>query len=202
MDQDKQPEDVLRFWFGELDAQGMASEAISRRWWTRDDAFDLRVRGEFGETFQAAMDGRHEAWRDEPRSLLAYVIVLDQFSRNMFRNDPRAFSADPRALEAARVGVDAGLDRMLVGVARMFLYMPFEHSEDLRMQDRSVALFTAFRDESTGPLREQLDYFRTFAIRHRDVVARWGRFPHRNAVLGRTTSEEEREFLSQPGSSF
>ena len=137
-----------------------------------------------------------------PRGRLAYVIVLDQLSRNMFRNSARAFEGDEQALEAAERGIELGHDRALRGDERVFLYMPFQHAESLAVQERGVALYRAFRDETHGALREHLTENVSFAERHRDIIAQWGRFPHRNAVLGRESSAEERDFLEQPGSSF
>lgn len=196
------PEEVLSFWLGEVDAAGLASEATARRWYVKDADFDAEVLARFGATWSALMRGAHDDWRAAPRSLLAYVIVLDQFSRNMFRGKSQAFASDGRALVAAREGIAKGLDRALVGQERVFLYMPFMHDEELATQDECVRLFTAFRDESTGALRQVLEQNVDYAVRHRDVIAQWGRFPHRNLVLGRTSTAEELLFLQQPGSSF
>lgn len=196
------PEEVLSFWLGQVDADGLASEATAARWYTKDPAFDAEVRARFGATWSALMRGAHDGWREAPRSLLAYVIVLDQLSRNMFRGKGQAFASDGRALSAARDGIAQGLDRSLVGQERVFLYMPFMHSEELATQDECVRLFTAFRDQSAGPLRQVLEQNVDYAVRHRAVIAQWGRFPHRNQVLDRTSTAEELVFLQQPGSSF
>lgn len=196
------PEQVLAFWLGELDREGLASAEKKALWWRKDPSFDAEVLATFGETWSALMRGAHDDWRREPRSLLAYVIVLDQFSRNMFRGKAQAFAGDGRALAAAREAVERGDDRALIGHERLFLYMPFMHSESLATQEQSVALFTAFRDEASGRLREELAQNVDYAQRHRDVVARWGRFPHRNQVLDRTSTAEELAFLQEPNSSF
>lgn len=173
-------EDVLTFWFADPD-----------RAWRKDPAFDEEIRRRFGDLHAAVVRGEHEAWRTTPRGALAYVIVLDQFSRNLYRGDPRAFAADAQARAAAAEAVAAGHDQALTTAERGFLYMPFMHSEALADQDRAVALFRPLGGASLE-----------FAERHRDIVARFGRFPHRNAVLGRASTPEEAAFLTQPGSSF
>ncbi len=137
------------------------------------------------------MPGGLEQWRSTPLAALALVVVLDQFSRNMFRGTPRAFAGDPAALAAATVALERGFDRLLSPAERIFMYLPFEHAEDLAAQHRSLALF-----EALDP--NDLEYAR----RHHEIIARFGRFPHRNAVLGRESTPEEIEFLKGPGSSF
>jgi uncharacterized protein (DUF924 family) len=173
-------DDVLAFWF-----------ADPKRWWKKDPAFDAEIHDRFGALRDAVMRGEHEDWRATPRGALAYVIVLDQFSRNMFRGSARSFEGDARALAAACAAVDSGFDKGLSVDERMFLYMPLMHCEDIAHQERCVALFA-------GVVPEQL----RFAEMHRDIVRRFGRFPHRNAALGRASTPEEVEFLKQPGSSF
>jgi uncharacterized protein (DUF924 family) len=196
------PNEVLDFYIGPLDPQGLATPEQAQRWWRKDAAYDAEIKRRAEPTWHAIVNGEREDWLREPRSLLAYVIVLDQFSRNMFRGEARAFAADPQALRAAISGIDARHDRALIGHERVFLYMPLMHSEELAVQERCVELFSQFRDESSGKLREVLDGNCDFARQHRDVIARWGRFPHRNATLGRPSTPEEIEFLKQPGSSF
>ncbi len=195
-------ESVLTFWFGELDADGLATPQAAQRWWTKDAAFDAEVRERFGTVLSALLAGQHRDWLDTPRGRLAYVIVLDQFSRNIHRGSARAFEADALALEVARAGVERGDDQALRGHERVFLYMPFMHSEALADQERCVSLFRALCDSSSGAVRATAENNLDFAIQHRDIIARWGRFPHRNDVLGRPSSDAERAFLQQPGSSF
>jgi uncharacterized protein (DUF924 family) len=132
------------------------------------------------------------SWQDRPRSALALVILLDQFPRNMFRGDPRAFATDPLAREVATVLVQKGTDRQLLPVERLFVYLPFMHSEDLTHQRQSVALFQQLAQER--PYLDSLSY----AIGHKEIIERFGRFPHRNAILGRLSTPEEIEFLQQP----
>jgi uncharacterized protein (DUF924 family) len=195
-------EDVLEFWFGELDALGRADEAHAACWWTKDGAFDQLVRDRFGDLHGAVLTGYRDHWLSTPRGRLALVIVLDQFSRNMFRDTDRMYIGDPVALTAALGGIDRGEDHLLRHDERGFLYMPLMHSEELADQERCVALFRAWRDETDGPEGEAVGFMLSFAERHRDIVLRFGRFPHRNPLLGRTSTGEEIEFLQQPGSSF
>jgi uncharacterized protein (DUF924 family) len=181
---------ILDFWFGE---PGTAEYGTSREIWFKADAdFDAEIQRLFREDLERAGAGAHDAMVETPEGALALIILMDQFSRNIFRGTPRAFEFDPKALAIARGSVDTGHDQAVEAFKRGFLYLPFEHSEALADQDRSVALFTGLGDEV------MLDY----AIRHRDVIQRFGRFPHRNAILGRESTPEELAFLEQPGSSF
>jgi uncharacterized protein (DUF924 family) len=173
-------DDVLTFWFAQPD-----------RWWKKDPALDAEIRDRFLLLHDAIERDEREDWRETPRGALAYVVVLDQFSRNMFRGSARMFASDARALATARRALDRGIDRSLSRDERMFLCMPFMHSEDILDQDRSVALFAS-----------DLQEWARYAEEHRDIVRRFGRFPHRNALLGRDSTSEELEFLKQPGSAF
>ncbi len=169
---------VLRFWFGELRPE---------QWWTRDDGVDDAIRTRFAELQKDIADEVPLEWLETARGHLAAVIVLDQFPRNLFRKSARAFESDAAALALAVDTVDAGLDAQLTEAERKFLYLPFEHSEDADMQARSVALYEKLGDE------DSLD----FARKHKLVIDRFGRFPHRNEVLGRETTEEEQAFLEK-----
>lgn len=190
-------EAVLDFWLGETNEDGLCSEAKQKQWWTKDPDFDARIRERFGDLHADVVAGAHEDWRERPKSLVAYVIVLDQFSRNLFRDDPRMYANDIRATEAAEAGIAKGFDRELGAHARMFLYMPFMHCESIEKQDRCVELFEQLADEHE-PFAGNVKY----AEQHRDIVKRFGRFPHRNDILDRETTTEEEDFLKQPGSSF
>ena len=187
---DYQPEDVLAFWFGEGAQYGQRQ----KRWFEKDAAFDAEI----GKRFRALYErlSANDEWLDSARPCLARIVVLDQFPRNMFRGTPRAFASDPQALAAARHAVDRGYDRGLLPVERQFVYLPFEHSEALEDQERACALCAPLRD-----YRETDDAYR-YAVAHRDIIRRFGRFPHRNAILGRASTPEELEFLKAPGSSF
>ena len=175
--------EVLAFWFGEL---------ASADWWSADPALDRRMFQRFGTLHARVVDGAGRDWRDAPRGRLAEVIVLDQFSRNLFRGTPAAFAQDATALRLAGEAINAGADAALPVRERAFLYMPYMHSESALMQTESVRLFSA-------PGLE--DNLRS-AQQHRAIIERFGRYPHRNAVLGRTSTPEELAFLQQPGSGF
>ncbi len=187
------PESVLEFWFG--------AEA-RKHWWAKSDAFDEEIRTKFGDLVAEAVAGQHVDWRADRDAALALTIVLDQLTRNIYRGTPQAFSGDPGALATATEAIVRGFDRDTVLERRMFLYMPFEHSELLAMQERSVELFTQWASEHDEATRadalENLEYAR----RHHEIIARFGRFPHRNAILGRESTPEEIAFLKEPGSSF
>jgi uncharacterized protein (DUF924 family) len=188
-------ESVLEFWFGPPDDPGHGLPRPA--WFRKDPAFDRQVREQFGATIEAALVGRLQSWATEPLSALAQVIVLDQFTRNAFRDTARAFAGDQRALAAARALVDSGQDRGLSGVQRQFVYMPFEHAEDLAAQEQALSLFARLGEDEPA-LADLLRW----AKAHHDIVARFGRFPHRNALLGRASTPDEEAFLKTPGSSF
>jgi uncharacterized protein (DUF924 family) len=206
-----QAREVLDCWFGAPDSAAFGKE--HKRWFSRDPAFDAMLLERFGALIDAASDvadgGTNDAtgctrcgaalddWQTTPLGALALVIVLDQFSRNCHRNTPRAFAADQQALRLAQRIIASGADRLLPSVHhRAFAYLPFEHDETLASQRESLRLFEQLRAEPGGE-----SYYRS-AVRHAEVIERFGRFPHRNAVLGRASSAEETEFLRQPGSSF
>ncbi|MBM3486987.1 MAG: DUF924 domain-containing protein [Alphaproteobacteria bacterium] len=187
-------EAILDFWFG--DRKNPSYGEPREAWFKKEPEFDATLRRDFLDDHERAAFGHCDGWMGGARRCLALVIALDQFPRNIFRNTPRAFAADAKALATARYAIAAGYDRGLLPVERLFLYIPFEHAETLADQERSVALFGSIPDH---PKRDSwLDY----AVRHRDVVARFGRFPHRNAILGRASTAAELEFLTQPNSSF
>ncbi len=203
---DESAQRVLSFWFGELDENGCVDSAHAQRWYKKDAAFDQSIRDAFLLDYRAVVQGGREHWLRSPRGRLAYVIVLDQFSRNMFRESPDMFAHDALALKTALRSIELGDDRVLELDERCFLYLPLMHAEVLEIQNRCVDLFTKLTNEvaATKP-KEVVDKAANsldFAIRHRDIIARFGRFPHRNALLGRASTPEESEFLSQPGSSF
>jgi uncharacterized protein (DUF924 family) len=183
-------EEVLAFWFG---AEPAASRA---EWFRKDAAFDGAIRERFGALHEAASRRELEAWRASAESNLALVIVLDQFSRNLHRDTARAFAQDAHARECAAEALARGDDLGLRPVQRQFLYLPFEHSEDLRDQERALELFASL--ESFEETRGLLEWAR----RHHAVIARFGRFPHRNAAMARPSTAEEIAFLKQPGSGF
>ena len=185
---------VLEFWFG----PGPTTPSVRARpeWFRKDPAFDARIRDRFGALVDEALNGVLTGW-PSPWGGLARILLLDQFTRNAYRDTPRAFAGDPLALAGARRLVAAGADLAVPPVQRSFAYLPFEHAEDLAMQDEAVRLFR--RLESVHP---ESANNRNYAERHRAVIAKFGRFPHRNAILGRTSTPDEIAFLATPGSSF
>jgi uncharacterized protein (DUF924 family) len=196
------PEVILGFWFGALDDLGRANDATQARWWSKDPAFDEQIRQRFEQTHAAVARGERDEWLLTPRGRLAYITVLDQFSRNMFRDTAGMFATDSLALRAALTGIDAGMHRQLVLDERGVFYMPLMHSEDLATQERCIALFQELANEVSGSARASMLSRVGFAERHRDIVKKFGRFPHRNAILGRASTPDEQDFLAGPGSSF
>jgi len=183
-------EEVLAYWFG----QGADYGKRHKQWFEKQPGFDAKVAQRHRGVYEQLAAARE--WLDTARERLARILVLDQFPRNMFRGTPRAFATDALALETAKLAVERADDRNALPVERLFIYLPFEHSEVLEDQERACTL--------TAPLAafaETEDVHR-YAIAHRDVIRRFGRFPHRNAILGRESTPEELEFLKQPGSSF
>lgn len=183
--------EVLEFWFA---AKGVGSPRIE--WFRKDAKFDAEIRRRFGELHARAAEGALNAWRASPEPMLALVIVLDQFSRNLYRNDARAYAQDEMARSCAAEAIQRGDDLGFIPVQRQFLYMPFEHSEALADQDYAVELMGSLEnfDETAG--------LGAWAEKHRDIIRRFGRFPHRNALLGRESTPDEAEFLKRPGSGF
>jgi len=189
-------QDVLDFWFLPIGEKGHNRQRPE--WFRKDDAFDREIFTRFGDVVEDALVGGLRQWDDEgTQGALARILVLDQFTRNIYRGTPKAFAGDPLALEAARALDDAGANQTLPPVQRAFAYMPFEHAENLSLQERSVILFDKLNASASG-FEGSLDYAR----RHYDVIRKFGRFPHRNAILGRQSTPEEVEFLKQPGSGF
>ncbi|MGB3200843.1 MAG: DUF924 family protein [Nodosilinea sp.] len=191
-------EEILRFWFGEQEDPEGEYGQLRQVWFKKDAAFDDVIRRRFLEDVERAMAGELDAWRSQPRSCLALVLLLDQFPRNLFRGDARSFEGDRDALTTAYYALDRGYDQQVLPVERMFFYLPLEHSENLADQERSVELVRSLHAADPKKFESTLDY----ALRHRDVIQRFGRFPHRNEVLGRETTPEEAAFLQQPGSRF
>ena len=174
---------ILNFWF---------DEASPAQWWQKDAAFDRLVAERFGDVHAQAARGELFDWRGTAAGRLAEVLVLDQFSRNMFRDSAAAFACDGMALVLAQEAIAAGAEQALRPVERSFLYMPFMHSESLHIHEVAVQLF-----ERNG-IPDNLD----FELRHKAIIERFGRYPHRNAVLGRESTPDEVDFLKQPGSHF
>ena len=196
------PNDVLDYWFPDDQARANAM------WWGKDPALDAEIGARFGDTLRAAKAGELDAWASTARGRLALIVVLDQLSRNILRGDPETYAADAQARAHAEAAIALGQDLELPPRQRMFVYLPLEHAEDLAAQEhcvermRALAESVAADPESTPEQRKLFDSYIGYAIAHRDIVARFGRFPHRNALLGRASTDEEREFLTNPGSAF
>lgn len=185
---------VNTFWFGEADdpAYGQARP----QWFKKDPAFDAEIEKRFLKVIDTAAEGHLDMMAESPEGAVALVLVLDQFPRNVFRGDARAFAHDQKALAVAKRAVARGFDAEVLPMMRPFLYLPFEHSERLEDQERAVALFEGLAEEAGDTAG--LDW----AHKHLAIIKRFGRFPHRNAVLGRPSTAEEEQFLTQPDSSF
>ena len=197
--------DVLDFWF--TPDPGHAVDAMRAAWFTKDDQFDAEIRRRFGPLIDAALAGGLRDWDVQgPAGALARILLLDQFTRNAYRGTPRAFAGDALAVAAAQALVDAELDLALPPLQRAFVYLPFEHAEDLALQDTAVALYARLDRDATviasAALRKAIAGNLDYAHRHREVIERFGRFPHRNPILGRDSTPAEQEYLAQPGSGF
>lgn len=195
-------QDVLAFWLGAWPADGAALQRAQPTWFQKNEAFDADLRQRFGGTIAAALAGQHDAWTDTAQGRLALLIVLDQFTRNSFRGKPESFAGDDRALRIALEGIARGHDIAVPPMPRTFCYLPLEHAEDAAMQSRSVALFQALRDAPDAQPKPFFDGSLDYAHKHQDVIRRFGRFPHRNAILGRTSTPDELAYLAQPGAGF
>jgi uncharacterized protein (DUF924 family) len=171
--------EVRQFWL----------DAGAKRWFNKDEAFDTTLRARFLATYQAAASGTLNRWADTPDDAVALLIVLDQFPRNMFRNSAQAFATDPQALAIAKAALARGFDRATAMPLRQFFYLPLMHSENLADQERCLSLYAALNDADLSK----------WAVLHADIIRRFGRFPHRNDLLGRTTTAAEQEFLDSGG---
>lgn len=188
------PTEILDFWFGQPEEPDYGKRR--KQWFIKSEEFDRQIREKFYDIYQQAVEGKLAAWKDQPLSCLALILVLDQFPRNMFRGTPEAFASDEQALEIAKYAVSQKYDQQLLPVQRWFIYLPFEHSENIEDQYQAVKLCSTLSDDPESA--DTIEYVR----RHFEVIRRFGRFPHRNEILGRESTPEEREFLRQPGSKF
>ena len=184
------------FWFGELDKDGLCKTDRNALWFGADEATDTRCRALFGASLALAQSGKLDSWESTDRGLIALVVLLDQFSRNIHRGTVHAFGGDPKALALAQDAIASGRHLRLPLIHRVFLYLPLEHSEELVLQNQCVALFEELALVSDHP---QLTSFTRYARAHRDVIAKFGRFPHRNAALERSSSPAEIAYLEQHG---
>jgi uncharacterized protein (DUF924 family) len=188
--------EILAFWFGALDDCGMSAPGQQALWFKSSPATDQACRERFGELVEQAIAGQLEHWSRTDKGLIALIILLDQMPRNIYRGTPGAFSGDEKALELAQATIVAGHHQRLPAIHQVFLLLPLEHSEDLDIQEECVELFSELAD-ITGS--EVIAGFSRYAVAHRDVIAQFGRFPHRNAILGRDSSPQEQEYLATHG---
>lgn len=189
-------EEIHDFWFGPLDDNGLCATERNTLWFGAGEQTDAICRHRFASSLQLALAGKLDTWAQTDRGLIALVVLLDQFSRNIHRGAPQAFAGDARALALSQDAIGSGRHLHLPAIHRMFLYLPLQHCEDLPTQEKSVALNQELAQFASDP---QFVGFARYAVAHRDVIARFGRFPHRNAILGRTSSTAELAYLEQHG---
>src|SRR5712692_3699843 len=195
-------EEVLAFWFDDdLDSPAAIGKR-SELWFGSNTKFDEEIRRRFGRLADRAAVGEFDAWASQPRPALALVLSLDQFPRNLFRGSPQAFMYDTKACSAALAAIESGHDRALRPIEALFLYLPLEHAENLNLQNRCVALVEQLVSRAPAQLLKAFAGFADYARRHRDIIQRFGRFPHRNKALGRTSSPEEVAYLAAGGETF
>jgi uncharacterized protein (DUF924 family) len=195
-------DELLNFWFGNDTDDAAVAEAKAELWWGHRQETDEVLQSRFGAAASAAAAGVLDHWTGSPRGRLALILMLDQLPRAIYRATSAAFAQDAKARTVAEQGLASGADRLLRPIERLFFYLPFEHSEDLADQDRSVELYRELVTSVPTTQRETFAGFFEYAVRHRDVIRQFGRFPHRNQILGRESTPEEKAFLEQPGSSF
>ena len=202
MTTDFTPDEILNFWFGPASDNLTVAQRQSKLWWSKNEEIDATIRERFEPQLASIATGRHSDIPESAQGRLAKIILLDQFPRNMYRGTAAAFAHDLVAQHLVMNALTAGDEDLLRPIERVFLYMPFEHAEEPALQDISVRRFEKLLSEAKA---EELNLFKgylDFAIRHRDIIERFGRFPHRNKILGRQSTDEEIEFLKEPGSSF
>lgn len=191
--------DVIDFWIGEAATSAELARKRKQLWYRSGSELDDAISEQFGDLLHAAISGELSQWRNSPRGCLALIILLDQFSRHIYRGQPDAFAQDTLALE-----IVLGLEqhRELAFIERAFLYHPFEHAESMEMQIISVARFQELKDEASPPWQPMMSDFYRHACEHREIIERFGRFPHRNDILGRVSTVEEQQFLAEGGATF
>lgn len=195
-------EAILGHWFGELEEEWAVPKDRTSIWFGRSDEIDEDLRSRFAADVERAKAGALDHWRATPRGALALVILFDQLPRNLYRGTAGMYETDQQALSLALELIESGADRGLRPIERVFVYLPLEHSEELPIQRRCVGLFRSLAEAAPAQAREPFEQFLDYAIRHEVIIARFGRFPHRNAILGRASTPEEEAFLLEPGSSF
>ncbi|ASP39028.1 hypothetical protein CHH28_10215 [Bacterioplanes sanyensis] len=194
--------DILEFWFGADAADHEISQRQAALWWQKNPSTDQTIKERFEPTLKALLRGEYRDWLSSADGRLAAILVLDQFSRNMYRDSAMSFTQDALALEWALEGIRQGADRDLRPIYRLFYYLPLEHAESDAMQTLCMSKLQQLHDDAPDNFKDAAADYLDFGRRHQQIIQRFGRFPHRNALLNRTSTKEEREFLQQPGSSF
>lgn len=200
----KEIDRILDFWFGNLKENGIPSDAYRKKWWIKDHKNDKRIKDHFGDDLKLAKRRDFDDWKLTPLGSLALILLLDQFSRNIFRDTAEAFSQDQAAIKICINGIEKGFDNELHPIQRIFYYMPLMHSEDMLIQDKSIECFINLTKQSTTPqtIAKMVSGSLDYAMKHYEIIKRFGRYPHRNYILGRESTPEEVQFLSEPGSKF
>ena len=195
-------QDILGYWFGEFNEHGTTVENKGSLWWGGGAELDREIRERFGETVEAAGRGELNHWAETAEGRLALVILLDQFTRNVYRKTAKAFSFDPLARSLVLEGLANGHDKELHCIQRVFFYMPLEHSEEMVHQEQCVEVFEALLQEVVEEVKPVFQDYLNFAYRHKAIIDRFGRYPHRNNVLARESTQEELEYLGGGGDTF
>ena len=188
-------EQVLQFWFGELDEHGYAAADRNKLWFQSNAETDTAIRAQFRDLVEQALQGDLDDWAQTPRGRLALIILLDQFTRNIYRGTGKAFSGDSKACRLTHEGLRLDHDRTLAPAERVFFYLPLEHSENLADQDQCVTLYTKLHQGAPESYQSKTQSYIDYAIKHKDIIARFGRFPHRNKALGRVSTDAELDYL-------
>ena len=204
MNEEKDVKKILNFWFGDMKDDRIPDEEKQKQWWEKDKKTDSYIKNEFENLLILAKKGELYSWKAYSGGMLAFIILTDQFSRNIYRDTPSAFSQDELALLGSLEGIEKAMDKELYATQRLFFYMPLMHSEDIDIQAKSIHYFSGMeKDYSDKPgLGKFLKSNTNYAMQHYEIIKRFGRFPHRNKILGRESTPQELEFLKQPGSSF
>ncbi|MDW3095433.1 MAG: DUF924 family protein [Gammaproteobacteria bacterium] len=192
----QETEKIIEFWFGSLKSMTDLAQDKSAMWFVNGSDYDDMIRENFLSIYKQACDGHLEAWQESPRTLLALIILLDQFSRHIYRNSAQSFAQDQKVVEIVKKGIDEGLDQSLYFIERKFFYMPLMHAEDIVTQELAVSMFTKLRDEVPDELKHVFSKSLSFAESHFYVISNFGRFPELNQILGRESTPAEIEFLA------
>jgi len=196
------PKTICEYWFGPSNDDLEVANQYSKRWWSKNAGVDAEIKTRFASYLPRVVNGELEQWRDSPLGTLALILLTDQFPRNMFRGTAQAFAYDAITRNFCKQGLKEKIDQELRPIQRVFFYIPLEHSESLADQEHCLQLFRQLADSAKPALQPTFEDYVNFAIRHRDIIERFGRFPHRNALLNRDSTQAEIEFLKTPGSSF